>query len=131
MVMSSCKRARTAGAVIARASDAGKKPLRPTDEEERCAARILKLCKDAKLEPPLVAPSARPEARVIALGLAMYFGEEFASSAKAKMDFGVGPSTDVRKLWAEDKLLSPPVRALPLCTRGCSESLSPDPRNDS
>jgi len=42
-------------------------------EEERVAARILALCKEAKLEPPLVAPSSRPETKVVALALAMFF----------------------------------------------------------
>ena len=99
------KRAKTAAAAVAQAPAATKKAGRPTDDEERAARRILDICKEVKLKPPLVAPSTRPDTRVIACALAIYFGEKFDSEAKAKEAFGVGPSTSVRQRWVEDKLV--------------------------
>ena len=99
------KRARTTAAAVAQAPAAAKAADRPSDVEQRAAQRVLNICKEVKLEPPLVAPSTRPDTKVIALALALYFGEKFESEAKAKEAFGVGASTNVRKLWVEDKLV--------------------------
>ena len=99
------KRARTAVAAGGQAPAAKKVAVRPTEDEEHAAERIIALCREVALEPPLVVPRTRPEARVVACGLALYFGEKFASEAKAKEAFGVGASTEVRKLWVADKLV--------------------------
>ena len=104
-IMERRKRARTTAGAVAPAPAAAKTAVRPTEDEERAARRIYDLCKEVRLEPPLMAPSARSDTRVIACGLSMYFGEKFDSEAKAKEAFGVGPSTNVRKLWVEDKLV--------------------------
>ena len=77
---------------------------RPTDDEQHAARRVLDICKEVKLEPPLIAPSTRPDTKVVACALALYFGQKFESEAKAKEAFGLGASTDVRRRWVEDKL---------------------------
>ena len=99
------KRARTAVAAGGQAPAAKNVAHRPTIDEQHAAERIIALCREVALEPPLVVPRTRPEARVVACGLALYFGEKFASEAKAKEAFGVGASTEVRKLWVADKLV--------------------------
>ena len=103
--MQRSKRVKTANAAAGQAPAAKKAAARPTEDEAHAAERILTLCKEVVLEPPLVAPRTRPETKVIACALALYFGETFASEAKAKEAFGVGLSTDVRKLWVADKLV--------------------------
>ena len=99
------KRARTAVAAGGQAPAAKKVAVRPTEDEEHAAERIIALCREVALEPPLLAPKTRADPRVVACGLALYFGEKFPSEAKAKEAFGLGASTEVRRLWAQDKLV--------------------------
>ena len=95
----------TAVAAGGHAPAAKKVAGRPTEDEEHAAKRIIALCREVALEPPLLAPKTRADPRVVACGLALYFGEKFASEAKAKEAFGLGASTEVRRLWAQDKLV--------------------------
>ena len=93
-----------AAAAVAQPPAAAKAAHRPTDDEQHAARRVLDICKEVKLEPPLIAPSTRPDTKVVACALALYFGQKFESEAKAKEAFGLGASTDVRRRWVEDKL---------------------------
>lgn len=98
------KRARSTAVVEADTSATGDAPPRPTADEEAAARRVLQLCKEVKLQPPLVAPTSRPDVKVVACALALYFGEKFESGNRAKAAFGVGRSTDVDALWVKGKL---------------------------
>ena len=98
------KRARTATLAELLLPDAAKAASRPTATEDAAARAIIDMMEEAKLEPPLVAPTSRPEPKVIACALALYFGEKFKSGNKAQEAFGVSAKTDVRNRWVARKL---------------------------
>ena len=98
------KRARMATLAELLLPDAAKAASRPTATEDAAARAIIDMMEEAKLEPPLVAPTSRPEPKVIACALALYFGEKFKSGNKAQEAFGVSAKTDVRNRWVARKL---------------------------
>ena len=75
--------------------------IRPTVAEQAAAVRVIAAIAAADkegLEPPLMDQrAAAPKPHIVALALAIYYEQEFASEAKAKLAFGVGKGTDVGK----------------------------------
>ena len=77
---------------------------RPTGKEQAAALSIIEACQTANVTPPILTKNSRTNTSVVALALAIRFGESFDSDRAAKTSFGLAESTNVRKLWVEDKL---------------------------
>ena len=78
---------------------------RPTMAERAAAAEIITVIRESPIKNEFIGERARNlKEEVVALGLALYFGETFASEAQAKRDFNVGSSTEVKRDWALGKL---------------------------
>ena len=84
--------------------------VRPTVDERAAAEHVIAAIATTDkggLKPPLLDQrAAAPKPHVVALALALYFGQEFASEAKAKLAFGVGKGTDVGKGTAWQRTLA-------------------------
>ena len=78
------KRARTATLAELLLPDAAQVVHRPTAAEQEAARSIINMMEETKLEPPLLAAASRPEVKVIACALALYFGEKFQSGNKRR-----------------------------------------------
>ena len=90
------------------ATVASPKADRPTAPEAAAAAACIaamQAADKAGLQPPLLGPKAdAPKPSVVACALALYFGQTFGSDRKAKLEFGIGHSTNVKENWVEGKL---------------------------
>ena len=84
--------------------------VRPTFAERAAAEQVVAAIAAADkggLDPPLIDQrAAAPKAHIVALALAIYFGQEFKSEAKAKLAFGVGKGTDVGQGTAWQRILA-------------------------
>ena len=98
------KRARRVGPVPGTPEQLSLGPAsRPTEAERAAAVAVIKAMRETII-PILSGDGGREDPKVVACALALYFEEKFASDRAAKIAFGIGPSTDVRKKWVEDKL---------------------------
>ena len=84
--------------------------VRPTFAERAAAEQVVAAIAAADkggLDPQLIDQrAAAPKAHIVALALAIYFGQEFKSEAKAKLAFGVGKGTDVGQGTAWQRILA-------------------------
>jgi hypothetical protein len=102
--------------------------VRPTPTEELAAREIIARMRMRQVSPPLIAVTSMPDIAVVACAIALFSGEYFKSDKQAKAAFGVGPSTNVRGLWIEDKLaklleLQPGVLTADTVRPGSTEAL--------
>ena len=75
--------------------------VRPSAAERvaaECVIAAIAVADKSGLKPPLMDQrAAKPKPHIVALALAIYFGQQFESEAKAKIAFNVGKGTDVGK----------------------------------
>ena len=117
---------------------------RPTQAEREAALKIIDTIDKSPFKSSILPPrSNKPLPNVVALALALYFGEEFDSDAKGKDLFQVGYGTDVKGGWVDGRLprlfevhpdseaaASPIFKPQPLLTTSPSESMpaaAPEP----
>ena len=106
--------------------------VRPTFAERAAAEQVVAAIAAADkggLDPPLIDQrAAAPKAHIVALALAIYFGQEFKSEAKAKLAFGVGKGTDVGQGTAWQRILARLFEHSPSAKAAAAACFSPVPK---
>ena len=77
---------------------------RPMQVEREAALLVIDKMMAADVKPKILAKNSQTEPEVVALALAMYFGQTFGCDQDAKDLFTVARTTDVRNRWVKVKL---------------------------
>ena len=105
--------------------------VRPSVAERAAAERVIAtiaVVDKSGLKPPLMDQrAAAPKPNIVALALAIYFGHDFESEAKAKCAFNVGKGTDVGKGTAWQRTLCRLFEHSPGAKAAASACFCPSP----